>query len=48
MVHPTLQKKAIQMAKLIENTWNIKVFYNENDIGRFDSKRGTNDIVEKN
>ncbi len=46
-VHPTLQKKAIQLAEILQNTFKIKVHFDKKDVGRFDSKRGKHDIVEK-
>jgi thymidylate synthase ThyX len=46
-VHATLQKKAVQLAELLTKTFAYTVFFDKNDIGRFDAKRGTNDIVEK-
>ncbi len=47
VVHTTLQKKAIQLGELLEKTYKIKIFIDKKDIGRFDSKRGKDDIVMK-
>lgn len=46
-VHPTLQKKAVQLAELLSKTFGYKVFFDKTDVGRFDAKRGKHDIVEK-
>ncbi|MES2623544.1 MAG: FAD-dependent thymidylate synthase [Patescibacteria group bacterium] len=46
-VHPTLQTKAIEWGDLLEKTYNIKLHIDRNDIGRFDAKRGSQDITEK-
>lgn len=46
-VHPTLQKKAIQLADILEKTYNIKMYVDRSDVGRFDAKRGNQDITEK-
>jgi thymidylate synthase ThyX len=46
-VHATLQKKAVQLAELLSKTFGYKVFFDKKDVGRFDSKRGKHDIVEK-
>jgi thymidylate synthase ThyX len=46
-VHATLQKKAIQLAEILEKTFKTKVHYDKKDVGRFDIKRGKHDIVEK-
>lgn len=46
-VHETLQVKAIEMADLVEKTYGIKLHVNREDIGRFNIKRGGQDIVEK-
>ena len=45
--HPTLQNKAVQLADIIEKTYNLKLHIDRNDIGRFDAKRGKQDITEK-
>lgn len=46
--HPTLQHKAVQLADILEKTYGIKLHIDRADIGRFDSKRGMQDITEKN
>ena len=49
-VHPTLQVKAIHMAeKLVEEfkTFGLKIYFDPNEAGRFDVKRGRQDIIEK-
>jgi len=46
-VHPTLQIKAVQLGEILEKEYGIKIYINKEDIGRFDSKRGLQDIVEK-
>lgn len=48
-VHPTLQKRAHQMARFLENRfgkYGLKV-HTAKEIGRFDIKRGEQDIVKK-
>jgi thymidylate synthase ThyX len=47
VVHPTLQTKALEMGKLLSKKYKYKVFVDEKDVGRFDVKRGTNDIEMK-
>ena len=46
-VHPTLQKKAIQLGDILEKTYNIRMYIDRDDVGRFDAKRGNQDIIEK-
>jgi thymidylate synthase ThyX len=46
-VHPTLQKKGVQLAEILQNTFKIKVHFDKKDVGRFDAKRGKHDIIEK-
>jgi thymidylate synthase ThyX len=46
-VHETLQVKAIEMADLLEKTYGLKLHVNREDVGRFNIKRGNQDIVEK-
>ncbi|MCB9802829.1 FAD-dependent thymidylate synthase [Candidatus Nomurabacteria bacterium] len=48
-VHPTLQKRAIEMAKILEkefSSFGLKLHLDQ-DPGRFDVKRGEHDIVMK-
>ena len=48
-VHPTLQKRAIEMANILEKefgSYGLKLYLDE-DPGRFDVKRGEHDIVMK-
>lgn len=46
-VHPTLQVKAIQLADILEKEFGIKLYIDKTDVGRFDIKRGSQDISEK-
>jgi thymidylate synthase ThyX len=49
-VHPTLQVRAVQIADILEKEFGefgLKVHIDRNDVGRFDIKRGTQDITEK-
>jgi thymidylate synthase ThyX len=46
-VHETLQKKAFEMADLLESTYGIKMHVNRQDFGRFNVKRGKQDIEER-
>ncbi len=49
-VHPTLQTKAVQVANLLEKHFysiGLKMHIDREDVGRFDIKRGQQDIVEK-
>ncbi len=45
--HPTLQNKAVQLADIIEKTYNLKLHIDRDDIGRFDAKRGLQDITAR-
>lgn len=45
-VHPTLRVVAQQMGQIIDSL-GIKVYVDKSDIGRFDVRRGTQDIVAK-
>jgi hypothetical protein len=45
-VHPTLQKRASEMAQILEQEFNLKLHLDK-DPGRFDVKRGEHDIVMK-
>jgi hypothetical protein len=49
-VHPTLQTKAIQIADILEKTYEqcgLKLHIDRTDIGRFDAGRGKHDITIK-
>jgi thymidylate synthase ThyX len=46
-VHPTLQVKAVQLADILEKTYSIKLHVDRSDIGRFDAKRGLQDITAR-
>lgn len=49
-VHPTLQKRALEMAKVLEDTFGgcgLKLHVDYDTLGRFDAKRGNHDIMKK-
>jgi thymidylate synthase ThyX len=49
-VHPTLQRRALAMADALEErfgTFGFRLFVDHDSFGRFDSGRGSQDIVEK-
>jgi glutamate formiminotransferase len=47
MVHPTLRVKAIELGKMLRKELQIPIYLDEDDLEGLDTKRGTNDIVEK-
>lgn len=49
-VHPTLQKRALEMAKILENKFGefgLRLHVDYDALGRFDAKRGNHDITKK-
>lgn len=49
-VHPTLQRRALQMGQTLKHLlcdFGFKLFVDEDSFGRFDVRRGKQDIVEK-
>jgi thymidylate synthase ThyX len=47
MVHPTLQKRAIELGKLMREQYGLPIHFDENDLGRFDTRRGAQTITQK-
>lgn len=49
-VHPTLQKRALEMAMILEERFGdlgLRLHVDQSALGRFDAKRGNHDIVKK-
>ena len=47
MVHATLQSKAIELGKILIQKYQLPVYFEDNEVGAFDSKRGKEDIEER-